>query len=99
MTEKKERKPWQEMTFRELDNDALIEHAQSLGRKKAVERRLKSIEDQNEGRRSVQLCRPSCYFFLGSLVPLIHGGTGHSSAHRPRPETGRARPECPLHWP
>ena len=52
------RKPWQDMTFRELDNQALIEHAQSLGRKKAVERRLKSIEDQNEGRRSVQLCRP-----------------------------------------
>ena len=46
MAEKKERKPWQEMTFRELDNDALIEHAKSLGRKKAVERRLKSIENQ-----------------------------------------------------
>lgn len=70
MAEKKERKPWQEMTSRELDNDALIEHAKSLGRKKAVERRLKSIEDQNEGRRSVQLCRPSCYFCLGCLVPL-----------------------------
>ena len=69
MAEKKERKPWQEMTFRELDNDALIEHAKSLGRKKAVERRLKSIEDQNEGRRSIPLCRPSCYFFPGSLVP------------------------------
>ncbi len=63
------RKFWQEMTFRELDNKALIEHAKSLGRKKAVEKRLKSIENQNEGRRSVQLCRPSCYFFLGSLVP------------------------------
>ena len=63
------RKFWQEMTFRELDNKALIEHAKSLGRKKAVERRLKSIENQNEGQRSVQLCRPSCYFCLGSLVP------------------------------
>ena len=63
------RKFWQEMTFRELDNKALIEHAKSLGRKKAVEKRLKSIENQTEGRRSVQLCRPSCYFFLGSLVP------------------------------
>lgn len=69
MAEKKERKQWQNMTFRELDNKALIEHAKSLGRKKAVERRLKSIENQNEGRRSVPLCRPSCYFFLGSLVP------------------------------
>ena len=37
MAEKKERKPWQEMTFRELDNKALIEHAKSLGGKKAVE--------------------------------------------------------------
>lgn len=31
------RKPWQDMTFRELDNKALIEHAKSLGGKKAVE--------------------------------------------------------------
>ena len=69
MVEKKERKQWQDMTFRELDNKALIEHAKSLGRKKAVERRLKSIENQNKGRRSVQLCRPSCYFCRGSLVP------------------------------
>lgn len=37
MAEKKERKPWQDMTFRELDNKALIEHAKSLGGKKAVE--------------------------------------------------------------
>ena len=37
MAEKKERKPWQEMTFRELDNKALIEHALSLGRKKGAE--------------------------------------------------------------
>ena len=69
MAEQKQRKHWQDMTFRELDNRALIEHAKSLGRKKAVERRLKSIENQNEGRRSIPLCRPSCYFFPGSLVP------------------------------
>ena len=69
MAEQKQRKHWQDMTFRELDNKALIEHAKSLGGKKAVERRLKSIENQTEGRRSVPLCRPSCYFFLGSLVP------------------------------
>ena len=31
------RKHWQEMTFRELDNKALIEHAQSLGKKKGAE--------------------------------------------------------------
>lgn len=37
MAEQKERKPWQEMTFRELDNKALIEHALSLGRKKGAE--------------------------------------------------------------
>ena len=37
MAEQKQRKPWQEMTFRELDNDALIEHAQSLGKKKGAE--------------------------------------------------------------
>ena len=37
MAEKKERKQWQDMTFRELDNKALIEHAKSLGGKKAVE--------------------------------------------------------------
>ena len=59
MTEKKERKPWQDTAFREPDNKALIEHAKSLGRKKAVERRLKSIENQREGRRSIPLCRPS----------------------------------------
>ncbi len=70
MAEQKQRKHWQDMTFRELDNKALIEHAKSLGGKKAVERRLKSIENQTEGRRSVQLCRPSCYFCLG-LFPLF----------------------------
>ncbi len=64
MTEKKERKPWQDTTFREPDNKALIEHAKSLGGKKAVERRLKSIENQREGRRSIPLCRPSRYFVL-----------------------------------
>ena len=37
MAEKKEHKQWQDMTFRELDNKALIEHAKSLGGKKAVE--------------------------------------------------------------
>lgn len=37
MAEKKERKQWQDMTFRELDNKALIEHAKSLGGEKAVE--------------------------------------------------------------
>ena len=37
MAEQKERKRWQDMTFRELDNKALIEHAKSLGGKKAVE--------------------------------------------------------------
>ena len=37
MTEQKQRKPWQEMTFRELDNTALIEHALSLGKKKGAE--------------------------------------------------------------
>lgn len=37
MAEQKERKPWQEMTFRELDNDALIEHATSLGGERAIE--------------------------------------------------------------
>ena len=31
------RKSWQEMTFRELDNKALIEHALSLGKKKGAE--------------------------------------------------------------
>ncbi len=37
MAEQKERKPWQDMTFRELDNKALIEHALSLGKKKGAE--------------------------------------------------------------
>lgn len=37
MAEQKERKRWQDMTFRELDNKALIEHALSLGRKKGAE--------------------------------------------------------------
>lgn len=37
MAEQKERKQWQEMTFRELDNDALIEHATSLGGERAIE--------------------------------------------------------------
>ena len=37
MAEKKERKQWQDMTFRELDNKALIEHAKSLGKKKGAE--------------------------------------------------------------
>ena len=37
MAEQKERKQWQEMTFRELDNDALIEHATSLGGEMAIE--------------------------------------------------------------
>ena len=32
MVEKKERKQWQDMTFRELDNKALIEHAKKIGR-------------------------------------------------------------------
>ena len=49
MTEKKERKPWQDTAFREPDNKALIEHAKSLGGKMAVERRLKSIEKQRAG--------------------------------------------------
>lgn len=31
------RKPWQDMTFRELDNKALIEHALSIGKKKGAE--------------------------------------------------------------
>lgn len=35
--EKKERKQWKDMTFRELDNQALIEHALSLGKKKGAE--------------------------------------------------------------
>lgn len=38
MAKKKgERKPWQEMTFLELDNKALIEHALSLGKEKGTE--------------------------------------------------------------
>lgn len=37
MAEQKERKQWQDMTFRELDNKALIEHALSLGKKKGAE--------------------------------------------------------------
>lgn len=37
MVEQKERKQWQDMTFRELDNKALIEHAKSLGKKKGAE--------------------------------------------------------------
>lgn len=37
MAEQKQRKPWQEMTFRELDNKARIEHALSLGKKKGAE--------------------------------------------------------------
>ena len=37
MIKQRERKQWQDMTFRELDNKALIEHAKSLGGKKAVE--------------------------------------------------------------
>lgn len=37
MAEQKERKPWQDMTFRELDNKALIEYALSLGKKKGAE--------------------------------------------------------------
>ena len=35
--EKKERKQWKDMTFRELDNKALIEHALSLGKEKGAE--------------------------------------------------------------
>lgn len=35
--EKKERKQWQDMTFRELDYQALIEHASSLGKEKGAE--------------------------------------------------------------
>ena len=34
MAEQKERKPWQEMTYQELDEDALFEHAVSLGKEK-----------------------------------------------------------------
>lgn len=34
---KKDRKPWNEMNYRELDYDALIEHAISLGGEKALE--------------------------------------------------------------
>ena len=38
MAKKKgERKQWQDMTFRELDNKALIEHARSLGKEKGIE--------------------------------------------------------------
>ena len=37
MAEKKERKPWREMTYRELDEDALFEHALSLGKEKGLE--------------------------------------------------------------
>ena len=37
MAEKKERKQWQEMTYRELDYKALIEHALSLGKEKGTE--------------------------------------------------------------
>ena len=37
MAETKKRKQWKDMTFRELDNKALIEHALSLGGEKAVE--------------------------------------------------------------
>ena len=37
MAEKKERKPWREMTYRELDEDALFEHALSLGKEKGFE--------------------------------------------------------------
>ena len=37
MADQKQRKPWQEMTFRELDNKALIEYALSLGKKKGAE--------------------------------------------------------------
>lgn len=38
MAKKKgERKPWQEMTFLELDNKALLEHARSLGKEKGIE--------------------------------------------------------------
>lgn len=37
MAEQKERKRWQDMTFRELDNKALIEHALSLGKKEGAE--------------------------------------------------------------
>ena len=37
MAKKKgERKPWQEMTFLELDNKALIEHARSLGKEEGI---------------------------------------------------------------
>lgn len=37
MAEEKERKQWKDMTFRELDNKALIEHAKSLGKEKGAE--------------------------------------------------------------
>jgi len=37
MAEKKERKPWQEMTYQELDENALFEHAISLGKEKGLE--------------------------------------------------------------
>lgn len=37
MAETKERKPWQEMTYQELDENALFEHAISLGKEKGLE--------------------------------------------------------------
>ena len=37
MAEQKQRKPWQDMTYRELDEDALFEHALSLGKEKGLE--------------------------------------------------------------
>ena len=70
MAEQKQRKHWQDMTFRELDNKALIEHAKSLGGKKAVERRLKSIENQTEGPAQCSAVPALVLFCLG-LFPLF----------------------------
>ena len=44
------RKPWQDMTFRELDNQALIEHAQSLGKKKEAAGGITEEKEAGEAR-------------------------------------------------
>ena len=45
MAEKKERKPWNKMTYRELDEDALFEHALSLGKEKETQERRSYSKD------------------------------------------------------
>ena len=73
MAEKKERKPWREMTYRELDEDALFEHALSLGKEKGLEA-LDYLEKLKHSRipftaemRVKELDKKGC-FVLGVII-------------------------------